>query len=64
MQYTQPNDHEPIEIRGLHGAGPLEITATDGGLIHIALGDAGMFLDARGADDLVHAVLEALDAEQ
>lgn len=54
-------DPDPIEVRGLHGEvltiGSAESADQDGLLL--CLGSEELWLDARGADDLVHAVLEA-----
>jgi hypothetical protein len=54
-------EHEPdtIEIYGLHGAGPLMITATEDG-VHVGWpAEGGAYLDARAVDQLVHGLLEA-----
>lgn len=51
----------PIAVYGLHHAGPIEVTEVDGS-VHVALGDHGVYLDRRGADDLLFAVAEAIEA--
>ena len=41
--------------------GPVEVSAVDG-RVHIAIGDSAADLDAAAADDLIHALSEAIEA--
>jgi hypothetical protein len=52
---------EPVRsIWGQSGAGPIEIGGADG-MVHVALGDQGAYLDRRQAQLLVRAITEALE---
>lgn len=48
----------PIVVRSDDGT-TIEVTAEDGN-VHVALDRTDAMLDRRAADDLIHAVLEAL----
>ena len=42
------------------GIGPVEVSAVDG-RVQVAIGDSTADLDPNAADDLVHALLEAIE---
>ena len=48
-------DDTPIRV------GPIEVAPVDG-RVHVSLGAEGVTLDRHGVDDLVHALMEAVDA--
>jgi hypothetical protein len=66
MQYEHSSDNykdvvEPVRrIYGAYGAGPIEVGAVDG-MVHIALGEQGAYLDRRQAGLVVRAITDALD---
>ena len=54
MRYTQDSESHTVDT------GPVEVSAVDG-RVHIAIGDSTADLDPAAADDLVHALLEAIE---
>jgi hypothetical protein len=70
MKYAQhrpsrPRVHSPalnpIRVHGPNEPGLIEVSAVDG-QVHIAIGETGAYLDRAAADDLMHAVAEAMEA--
>ena len=55
MSGRNRTDSTPIRV------GPIEVAPIDG-RVHVSVGVEGVTLDRRGCTDLVHALLEALDA--
>jgi hypothetical protein len=58
MKHPQSTSPDPIVVTGRDGV-TIEVAPTDDG-VHLALDRPEATLDQRAADDLVHAVLEAL----
>ncbi len=58
IEITGPLEPIEIEVTGLHGAGPIVVTATDG-LVAVSVGEDHVWLARRAVDDLVHGLLEA-----
>ena len=56
---SHANGMSPILVFGLHHAGPIEVAPVDGS-VHVAIGDQRVYFDRAGADDLLHAVAEAM----
>ena len=57
MSGRNRTDGTPIRV------GRIEVAAVDG-RVHVSVEAEGVTLDRRGCTDLVHALLEALDAAQ
>jgi hypothetical protein len=58
---SDQQERTAIAVWGQHRAGPIEVAAVDGH-VHVTLGEQGVYLDRRGADDLIHAIFEAMEA--
>ncbi|MGI8800620.1 MAG: hypothetical protein ACR2KV_00375 [Solirubrobacteraceae bacterium] len=58
IEIAGPPEPIEIEVTGLHGAGPIVVTAADG-LVVVSVGGDHVWLDVRAVDDLVHGLLEA-----